>query len=181
MAPLLVSFAFELLCLCDVLGEIPSAGDDIYFEPDTAKIAMTPIESLLKHASGKSDDGKTLLTNEDLAHILSERYADSKARNPEFTTEIKTRLAGYNKCVDSTFQCKFLLMNTYSLGFLMSVFGGKVDDIRTFLVEERLPDGWEPYTKSYYGVTLGGFNKAGLDIAWRVKAVVPNSTHLHES
>jgi len=46
-----------------------------------------------------------------------------------------------------------------SASTLLMVFGGRVNDIYTFLTEERLPDGWESRTRDQMGVTLFTFNR----------------------
>jgi hypothetical protein len=55
------------------------------------------VEELLGSASGKDADGKPLLTASDLARALSQRLADAKATNPEFTTSLLHRLFGSGK------------------------------------------------------------------------------------
>jgi len=37
---------------------------------------------------------------------------------------------------------------------IYSIFGGEVEDLRTFLKEERFPDGWEPKVRDAYGHTI---------------------------
>ena len=58
---------------------------------------MELIEELLSSASGKDADGKPILTAVDLARALSQRLADAKATNPEFTTSLLHRLFGSGK------------------------------------------------------------------------------------
>jgi hypothetical protein len=48
---------------------------------------------------------------------------------------------------------------TYSASTLLTIFGGKIDDITPFLIEERLPEGWESRIRSRYGLTMATFNK----------------------
>ena len=60
-----------------------------------------------------------------------------------------------------------------SCAALSLVFGGKVDDIRPFLLEERIVDGWVPFTKKRYGITMGAFNVVSTKIALRTKTVPP--------
>jgi hypothetical protein len=75
------------------------SGEDIYFEPDTAKIATPLIEKLLDGASGKDADGNPVLTYSDLSKALSQRQADSKANNPEFSRNFQLRMFGFGKWV----------------------------------------------------------------------------------
>jgi hypothetical protein len=58
----------------------------------------------------------------------------------------------------------------HSCAMMRLVFGGKVEDLRPFLLEERIADGWAPRCKSRYGVTLGAFNLASAKVALRTKA-----------
>lgn len=48
-----------------------------------------------------------------------------------------------------------------------------MDDIKTFLLEERLPEGWSTKFRSRMGLTMGRFNLTslrvllGIDPAWK--------------
>jgi len=129
---------------------------DVYFESDTAKIATALVEDLLGHASGKDVDGKPVLTFSDLSEVLSQRLAECKLNNPEFSMTFWLRLFGLGNCA-----------------VLQLVFGGKVEDLRPFLLEERIADGWMPWHKGRYGVTLAEFNLASAKIALRTKTTHP--------
>jgi len=51
-------------------------------------------------------------------------------------------------------------MNPYhnsASGFL-TIFGGRVDDLESFLIEERIPDGWESRIRKTQGLTFAAFN-----------------------
>jgi hypothetical protein len=63
----------------------------------------------------------------------------------------------------------------HSCAFMRLVFGGKVEDLRSFLLEERIADGWVPRYKSRYGVTMGAVNFASAKIALRTKAMIPTT------
>jgi hypothetical protein len=63
-----------------------------------------------------------------------------------------------------------------SASMMLSLFGGKVDDLRALLIEERLADGWVPWNTSRFGVTLGAFNNTALKVAIRTKTVPPKKT-----
>jgi hypothetical protein len=131
--------------------------EDIHFEPDTSKIATPLIEELLGSASGKDEEGMTVLTYSDLSKALSQRQADAKANNPDFSTSLTLRNFAYGNCAA-----------------MQTVFGGKVDHLRPFLLEERIPDGWLPWNTTYFGQTLGTFNKASLKIGIHTKTVPPS-------
>ena len=72
----------------------------------------------------------------------------------------------------STLLCLYEVFDR-SCAALALVFGGKVEDIRPFLLEERIVDGWVPWTKKRYGITMGAFNVASTKIALRTKTVPP--------
>lgn len=48
---------------------------------------------------------------------------------------------------------------TYSASTLLTIFGGRIEDITPFLIEERIPEGWEPRIRRKYGLTMATFNK----------------------
>jgi hypothetical protein len=56
------------------------------------------------------------------------------------------------------------LRNSYPLwvisgSTLLTIFGGRINDIYTILTEERLPDGWESRVRDQMGLTLTTFNR----------------------
>jgi hypothetical protein len=53
------------------------------------------------------------------------------------------------------------------------VFGGKAEELRLFLLEERIVDGWVPRNAKRFGITLGEFNVASSNIAFHTKTVPP--------
>jgi len=138
--------------------------EDIHFEPDTAKIATPLIEELLASASGKDANGKAVLTYSDLSKALSQRQADAKASNPDFSTNLNVRLFGYGNCAA-----------------MQTVFGGKVEHLRPFFLEERIPDGWLPWNTTHFGQTLGQFNKASLKVGVHTKTVPPRTVKVSSS
>lgn len=62
----------------------------------------------------------------------------------------------------------------HSSSTMLTLFGGRVEDLRTFLVEERLPVGWEPKIRTLYGLTIGTFNKTVLQVELGIKEPKPN-------
>jgi hypothetical protein len=154
------------------------SGEDIYFEPDTAKIAPHLIEQLLDSASGKDADGKPVLTYADMAKAFSQRQADSKANNPEFSGSFLLRMFGFGKWVCSRSSIHLTAVSLswvfdHSCAAMALVFGGKVEHLRPFLLEERLVDGWVPCNRKRYGITMGAFNVASAKISIRTKTVPP--------
>jgi hypothetical protein len=115
---------------------------DLYFEKDQSVIHVPYVEELLNSATGKDKDGNTILTIDDLAKISQRRRAESDAENPEYSLD--------------KFHGTFGNSNSSTL---LTIFGGRVDDLRTILLEERLPDNWESRVLAPKGLTFLTFNK----------------------
>ena len=45
-----------------------------------------------------------------------------------------------------------------SASTLLTIFGGRVKDLETILLEERFPDGWESRVRRWFGLTLAQIN-----------------------
>lgn len=41
-----------------------------------------------------------------------------------------------------------------SAAALLSIFGGRIKDLEPFLLEERIPEGWESKSRCQFGLTL---------------------------
>ena len=41
---------------------------------------------------------------------------------------------------------------------MLTIFGGRVRDLKSFLIEEKLPEGWESRVRSRWGLTFAKFN-----------------------
>jgi len=115
---------------------------DVYFEPNQAKIHLPYVNELLECATGKDNDGNSVLTIPDLSKISSKRRAEARAENPEFSLDKIHKTFGSSN--SST---------------LLTIFGGHVDDLKTLLLEERLPGGWESRIREPKGLTILTFNK----------------------
>jgi len=137
--------------------------EDVYKNPDQSQLAVPLIEQLLASATGKDKDGKALLTEKDLSMALGQRRADSQATNPEFTTSFSHRLFGSSNA--ST---------------MLTIFGGRVDDIRTLLLEERIPVGWQSKIRSRFGFTFAAFNGTVIRVLRGVKKVPPSTAKIDD-
>jgi hypothetical protein len=117
--------------------------EDTFFQPDQGTPHIPFITELLDSASGKDHKAEeVLLTSDDLARYSAKRRIDAKARNPEFTPlDLNHKMFGSSN--SST---------------LLKIFGGRVSDLRPFLIDERIPDGWESSVHSRWGLTLANFN-----------------------
>lgn len=49
--------------------------------------------------------------------------------------------------------------SSFSSSTMLTIFGGRVDDLEVILKEERLPDGWESRIRDPWGLTLAAFNR----------------------
>lgn len=47
---------------------------------------------------------------------------------------------------------------------MLTIFGGRVEDLRPMLVEERFPEEWEPRVHSHFGLTMAAFNGTALPV-----------------
>jgi len=99
------------------------------------------VDELLASASGKDKEGNPLLTSKDLAAYSSKRRVDARASNPEYTL--------------STFHKLFGSSNSATM---LTIFGGRVHDLQSILIEERIPEGWESRVRSRWGLTFASFN-----------------------
>jgi hypothetical protein len=55
---------------------------------------------------------------------------------------------------------------------MLTIFGGRVDDLTPMLVEERFSDNWEPRDLSRFGLTMAKFNGTVLPVERGVKKVI---------
>ncbi|KIM76046.1 hypothetical protein PILCRDRAFT_13081 [Piloderma croceum F 1598] len=133
--------------------------EDIYFEPNTAKIAIPLIEQLLESASDKDADNKHVLTYLDLSNALNQRQADSKASNPGFSRSLLLSMFGFGNCAA-----------------MQLVFGGKVEELPLFFSKKGVWMDGVPRNAKCFGITLGEFNVASSKIAFRTKTVPPTIT-----
>ncbi|KAI6015105.1 Chloroperoxidase [Pisolithus orientalis] len=124
---------------------------DAALQPDQSKVHRPFIEDLFSFATGK-DQGQRVLTTKDLSRFSGKRRAGARATNPMFTLDLSHKLFG------ST--------NTATL---LTAFGGRVDDLRAFLLEERLPQGWEPRVRYRCGLTIFTFNQTIVPLELRIR------------
>jgi hypothetical protein len=62
-----------------------------------------------------------------------------------------------------------ILTRLDSSSTMLTIFGGRVDDLKTMLTEERFPENWEPRIRSQYGLTMAAFNGTVLPVELGVK------------
>ncbi|KAL7284618.1 hypothetical protein ACG7TL_001913 [Trametes sanguinea] len=131
---------------------------DSYEEPDQSKIATVLIEELLRSGTGPGGD----LTPDDISRLLGKRRVESKKRNPKYSLAFNHKMFGSSNGAN-----------------LLTIFGGRIQDLRPFLLEERLPDGWEPRVRHRMGLTILEFNSTvALPVELSIKEEVDGSIAL---
>ncbi|KAK5688813.1 hypothetical protein LTS10_000791 [Elasticomyces elasticus] len=120
---------------------------DVALVPDQGKPDLRLVHDLLEEATGKMPDGTPLLTKSDLSRALAKRRADARKTNPQYT--------------ESRFHNLFGSANSSTM---LTIFGGRVEDLRPMLVEERFADHWEPRILDRYGLTMAKFNWTVLPV-----------------
>jgi len=111
--------------------------EDSALAPNQAKPHLPFVNELLASASARDRHGNVLFKSEDLSGYSTKRRVDSRAANPNFS------LGLFHKFIGS--------LNTL---FFLTIFGGRVEDLRSILIDEQIPDGWESRVRSKRGLTL---------------------------
>lgn len=127
---------------------------DAEVDPDQGKIAQHLVERLLAAGTGKNGN----LTKKDLSLLLGARRVESKKNNPKFSQAFIHRMFGSSNA--ST---------------MLTIFGGRMDDLRPFLTEERLPDGWESRIRHRMGLSMLEFNLTVLPVELGISEEVNGS------
>ncbi|KAJ7455060.1 Chloroperoxidase [Mycena latifolia] len=125
---------------------------DAKFEPDQSKPHLPFIHEFLGSATGTDQRGNRLLTPADISRYSGKRRAEGRAKNLEFTLDKAHKMFGSsNACT------------------LLKIFGGRIPDLEPFLIEERIPQGWEPQVRSRLGITFLTFNRTVLKVENAIK------------
>jgi len=126
--------------------------EDTVHQPDQSKPAPHLVEELL--ACGTGPDGDLTIT--DLSIISGKRRVEAKKNNGKFSL--------------STFHKMFGSSNSSTM---LTIVGGRVKDLRPFLLEERIPEGWQSRSLAPMGLTMGTFNKTVIQVEMGIKEEVP--------
>jgi len=121
--------------------------EDSAIVQDQSKPHIPFIRELLASASGRDQDGNALLTKKDLSDYLTKRRVDAQATNPNYTNSLFHKMFGSSNSAT-----------------LLTIFGGRLKDIESILVDERIPDGWESCILKPYGLTMASFNSTVLPV-----------------
>ncbi|KAJ8590049.1 Cloroperoxidase [Rhizopogon salebrosus TDB-379] len=125
---------------------------DTALQPDQSVKHVPFLEEMLALSTAKDKHGNAILTTKDFSKISGKRRAVARAVNKEFS------LALSHKIFAST-----------NAAILLTIFGGRVDDMRTVLIEERLPEGWESRIRQPHGLTLLNCNKTTFAVEFGIR------------
>ncbi|EKM57111.1 uncharacterized protein PHACADRAFT_254678 [Phanerochaete carnosa HHB-10118-sp] len=129
--------------------------EDSVDQPDQGKPVRHLVEELLASGTGPNGD----LTPADLSRISGKRRMESKRRNGQFSL--------------TTFHKFFGSSNSSTM---LTILGGRVKDLRPFLLEERIPDGWQPRIRHRMGLTMAEFNSTALRVEFGITEEVYGDT-----
>lgn len=114
-------------------------------------------DELLSAATGKNGT----ITMSDFSKVSDRRRREARASNGMYTMDTFHRFFGSAKCVPLPCRLAAYDRNSddsfsviISCAFMYTVFGGRRDDLKVVLKEERLPEGWEPRGRNIFGTTL---------------------------
>jgi len=62
---------------------------------------------------------------------------------------------------------------------MYDTFGGRVDDLKTWLIEERFPQGWQPRVTKRYGYTMLSLNLRSLQVCLPFNVVWDREKLIH--
>ncbi|KAI9459320.1 Cloroperoxidase [Russula earlei] len=120
---------------------LPPQSDSPYFH----------VAAHVAKATADFDLNRTL-TPADLSRRLGQRRREARADNGQYSLDFGHKMFGSSNA--ST---------------LLTIFGGRVSDIYTFLTEERLPDGWESRVRDQMGLTMFAFNRTVFRVELGIK------------
>ncbi|KZT08139.1 chloroperoxidase-like protein [Laetiporus sulphureus 93-53] len=122
--------------------------EDSYLVADQTKPSKQLVEALLASATGPGG----ALTAADLSRYSGKRRMDARRTNGQFSM--------------STFHKFFGSSNSSTF---VTTFGGKVQDLKVWLLEDRIPDGWQSRVRHSGGFTLTEFQSTVLTIEFGIK------------
>ncbi|EKD18844.1 uncharacterized protein L3040_004103 [Drepanopeziza brunnea f. sp. 'multigermtubi'] len=128
---------------------------DVALEPDQAAPDLALVAALLGGATGVTPGGGKVLTKADLSRALARRRLSCRAMNREYS--------------ESLFHTLFGSANSSTM---LTIFGGRVEDLTPMLTEERFADGWEPRVSSRFGLTMARFNGTVIPVERGTRAVL---------
>lgn len=109
------------------------------------------------------------MTKSDMSRIQGKRRAEAKATNKAYTLSLFHKLFGSSKYVIPWRRRSLINVNLASSSTMLTIFGGRVDDLRSVLLDERLPQGWESRVRKPNGLTFFTFNFTVLPVEFGVR------------
>jgi len=106
-------------------------------------------------------DFNRTLTPADISRRLCERRREARNDNGQYSQDFGHKMFGSSNA--STF---------------LTIFGGRLNDIYTFLTEERLPDGWESRVRDQMGLTIGTLNRTSFRVELGIEDEVKQPLNL---
>ncbi|VDB87125.1 unnamed protein product [Peniophora sp. CBMAI 1063] len=106
-------------------------------------------------------DMDTTITKADMSLALSNARREARQLNPQYSLDHGHRMFGASNA--ST---------------MLTIFGGRVRDLATILIEERLPTGWEPRVRDRFGLTFAKFNMTVMPVEMGVRDEVERPLNL---
>jgi hypothetical protein len=110
---------------------------DTAFQPDQGKPALDLVRDLLSRGKSAGKGKPRYITPATIAAFSAERRAHSQSHNGQYT------LGAFHKFFSAS-----------NSAIMYDTFAGNVDDLSTWLEEERIPDGWEPAVRGPFGLTI---------------------------
>ncbi|QRW03303.1 peroxidase family 2 domain protein [Ceratobasidium sp. AG-Ba] len=116
---------------------------DVKWQPDQSVPNPDIIRGLYEHAGLDFDNLKPTDTFKltDFSDYLAYRQAHSKVFNGQYLMNSNGKM--------------FSVANS---AIAFDVFGGNAADLKTWFIEERMPDNWEPRYRHHYGFTIAQLN-----------------------
>ncbi|EMD36879.1 heme-thiolate peroxidase [Gelatoporia subvermispora B] len=127
---------------------------DSFHSNDQGKVCATLVQDLLSSGTGAGGN----LTTHDLSRALGRRRTHARNNNPQYSCSLFHKLFGSSNSAT-----------------LLRIFGGSTKDLQPILLEERLPDGWQPSERHQMGLTLTAFQPTVLSIELGIKEEVDGS------
>jgi len=128
---------------------------DVALVPDQGKPDLGLVDELLAEATGTMADGTKQLTIPDLSRALAKRRVEARKTNKDFS--------------ESFFHNMFGSANSSTM---LTIFGGRLDDLTLMLKEEKFADNWEPRVMAKYGLTMAKFNGTVLPVERGTKRII---------
>ena len=141
----------------------------------------SPYFNIAAHVAKATEDldlNRTF-TVADLSRRLGERRREAQANNGQYSQETGHKIFGSAKyAAPSHASSPWLTVSSLSASGLLTIFGGRLDDIYTFLTEERFPQGWESRIRDQMGLTFLALNRTVFQVELGIDEEVDQPLYL---